>query len=53
MFYDVYEEDLVCQVVVSDYEVLEVNVSIIEEFWLCFVDGCCCYFEMCKVLFFD
>ena len=51
--HQVFEEELARQVVVSDHEVLEKNVSITEELWLRFADGKRRYFEMRKVPFFD
>ncbi|MDF2178498.1 aerobic respiration two-component sensor histidine kinase ArcB [Aliiglaciecola sp. CAU 1673] len=51
--HEVYEEDLANQVVASDHEILENNVSITEELWLRFADGRKRYFEMRKVPFFD
>lgn len=51
--HEVYEEDLANQVVASDQEILEKNISITEELWLRFADGRKRYFEMRKVPFFD
>ncbi|NCP63646.1 MAG: aerobic respiration two-component sensor histidine kinase ArcB [Paraglaciecola sp.] len=50
--HEVYDEELARQVVASDQEVLENNVSITEELWLRFADGKRRYFEMRKVPFF-
>ncbi len=51
--HQVYDEELARQVVKSDNEVLEKNVSLTEELWLRFHDGRRRYFEMRKVPFFD
>lgn len=51
--HQVYDEELARQVVTSDNEVLEKNVSLTEELWLRFHDGRRRYFEMRKVPFFD
>ncbi len=51
--HQVYDEELARQVVASDHEVLENNVSITEELWLRFADGRRRYFEMRKVPFFS
>jgi two-component system aerobic respiration control sensor histidine kinase ArcB len=51
--HQVYDEELARQVVASDHEVLENNVSITEELWLRFADGRLRYFEMRKVPFYS
>ena len=51
--HQVYDEELARQVVASDHEVLEKNVSITEELWLRFADGRLRYFEMRKVPFYS
>ncbi len=51
--HQVYDEELARQVVKSDNEVLEKNISLTEELWLRFHDGRRRYFEMRKVPFFD
>ena len=51
--HQVYDEELARQVVASDHEVLDNNVSITEELWLRFADGRRRYFEMRKVPFFS
>lgn len=51
--HQVYDEELARQVVASDHEVLENDVSITEELWLRFADGKRRYFEMRKVPFFS
>jgi two-component system aerobic respiration control sensor histidine kinase ArcB len=51
--HQVYDEELARQVVASDHEVLENNLSITEELWLRFADGRRRYFEMRKVPFFS
>lgn len=51
--HEVYDEELATQVVRSDSEVLEKNISVTEELWLRFPDGKQRYFEMRKVPFFD
>jgi two-component system aerobic respiration control sensor histidine kinase ArcB len=51
--HQVYDEELARQVVASDQEVLENNISITEELWLRFADGRRSYFEMRKVPFFS
>jgi two-component system aerobic respiration control sensor histidine kinase ArcB len=49
--HQVYDEELASQVVASDHDVLENNMSITEELWLRFSDGKLRYFEMRKVPF--
>jgi two-component system aerobic respiration control sensor histidine kinase ArcB len=51
--HQVYGEELARQVVASDQDVLENNLSITEELWLRFSDGRSRYFEMRKVPFFS
>jgi len=51
--HQVYDEELARQVVASDQDVLENNLSITEELWLRFSDGRRRYFEMRKVPFFS
>lgn len=51
--HQVYGEELARQVVASDQDVLEKNLSITEELWLRFSDGPSRYFEMRKVPFFS
>ncbi|MFT6991263.1 MAG: two-component system aerobic respiration control sensor histidine kinase ArcB [Paraglaciecola sp.] len=51
--HEVYDEELARQVVASDQDVLENDVSITEELWLRFADGRHRFFEMRKVPFFD
>ncbi|WP_299080136.1 aerobic respiration two-component sensor histidine kinase ArcB [uncultured Paraglaciecola sp.] len=51
--HQVYDEELARQVVASDQDVLENNVSITEELWLRFADGRRRYFEMRKVPFYS
>jgi two-component system aerobic respiration control sensor histidine kinase ArcB len=51
--HQVYDEELARQVVASDQDVLENNISITEELWLRFSDGRRRYFEMRKVPFFS
>jgi two-component system aerobic respiration control sensor histidine kinase ArcB len=51
--HQVYDEELARQVVASDHDVLENNVSITEELWLRFSDGRRRFFEMRKVPFFS
>jgi len=51
--HQVYGEELARQVVASDQDVLENNISITEELWLRFSDGRSRYFEMRKVPFFS
>ncbi len=52
--HQVYDEELARQVVASDQDVLENNVSITEEMWLKFADGRPLrYFEMRKVPFYS
>ncbi|KXI29251.1 aerobic respiration two-component sensor histidine kinase ArcB [Paraglaciecola hydrolytica] len=50
--HQVFEEELARQVVASDHEVLEKNISTTEELWLRFADGKRRNFEMRKVPFF-
>ncbi len=50
--HQVYDEELASQVVASDNDVLEHNMSITEELWLRFADGKRRYFEMRKVPFY-
>ncbi len=50
--HQVYDEELASQVVASDHDVLENNLSITEELWLRFSDGKRRYFEMRKVPFY-
>lgn len=50
--HEVYDEELARQVVASDQDVLENNVSVTEELWLRFANGRRRYFEMRKVPFF-
>ncbi|MBC3765227.1 aerobic respiration two-component sensor histidine kinase ArcB [Neptunicella marina] len=49
----VFDEDVAGDIVASDQEVLESNVSITEERWLRFADGQRRLFEMRKVPFYD
>ncbi|WP_339723459.1 aerobic respiration two-component sensor histidine kinase ArcB [uncultured Paraglaciecola sp.] len=51
--HQVYDEELARQVVASDQDILENDVSITEELWLRFADGRRRYFEMRKVPFFS
>ena len=51
--HEVYDEELARQVVASDHEVLENDVSITEELWLRFADGRHRFFEMRKVPFYS
>jgi two-component system aerobic respiration control sensor histidine kinase ArcB len=51
--HQVYDEELASQVVASDHEVLENDVSVTEELWLRFADGRRRYFEMRKVPFYS
>ena len=51
--HQVYDEELARQVVASDHDVLENNISITEELWLRFADGRRRYFEMRKVPFYS
>jgi two-component system aerobic respiration control sensor histidine kinase ArcB len=51
--HQVYDEELASQVVASDQDVLENDISITEELWLRFADGRRRYFEMRKVPFFS
>ena len=51
--HEVYDEELATEVVRSDSEVLEKNISVTEELWLRFPDGKRRFFEMRKVPFFD
>ncbi|MFT6779662.1 MAG: two-component system aerobic respiration control sensor histidine kinase ArcB, partial [Paraglaciecola sp.] len=51
--HQVYDEELASQVVASDQDVLENDISITEELWLRFADGRHRYFEMRKVPFFS
>lgn len=51
--HEVYDEELARQVVASDQDILENNVSITEELWLRFADGRRGYFEMRKVPFYS
>lgn len=51
--HEVYDEELASQVVASDQDVLEHNMSITEELWLRFADGKRRYFEMRKVPFYS
>jgi two-component system aerobic respiration control sensor histidine kinase ArcB len=51
--HQVYDEELARQVVASDQEVLENDVSITEELWLRFADDRLRYFEMRKVPFYS
>jgi two-component system aerobic respiration control sensor histidine kinase ArcB len=51
--HQVYDEELARQVVASDQDVLENNVSITEELWLRFADGRRRFYEMRKVPFYS
>ncbi|GAC20581.1 aerobic respiration two-component sensor histidine kinase ArcB [Paraglaciecola arctica] len=51
--HQVYDEELASQVVASDHEVLENDVSVTEDLWLRFADGRRRYFEMRKVPFYS
>jgi len=51
--HQVYDEELARQVVASDQDILENDISITEELWLRFADGRRRYFEMRKVPFFS
>lgn len=51
--HQVYDEELASQVVASDQDILENNISITEELWLRFSDGRRRYFEMRKVPFYS
>ena len=51
--HQVYGEELARQVVASDQDVLENDVSITEELWLRFADGRHRFFEMRKVPFYS
>jgi two-component system aerobic respiration control sensor histidine kinase ArcB len=51
--HQVYDEELARQVVASDQDVLENDISITEELWLRFADGRRRYYEMRKVPFFS
>jgi two-component system aerobic respiration control sensor histidine kinase ArcB len=51
--HQVYDEELASQVVASDQDILEKNISITEELWLRFSDGRRRYFEMRKVQFYS
>jgi two-component system aerobic respiration control sensor histidine kinase ArcB len=50
--HQVYDEELASQVVASDQDVLENDVSITEELWLRFADGRRRFYEMRKVPFY-
>ncbi|MBL4631940.1 MAG: aerobic respiration two-component sensor histidine kinase ArcB [Paraglaciecola sp.] len=51
--HQVYDEELASQVVASDQDILDNDVSITEELWLRFSDGRRRYFEMRKVPFYS